>query len=175
MQLCASRTVLSVLCLSSLFAASLQTASAEESAAPKPTAEWYFWNEITGETQWEAPGVVPLGGDGAVTHPADPPPPPPLFALALPPQGPAPPTLPRLRVPSDDLLTVQRSTPAPQAASELPALLDAAACASMRQLILSTAGGHDGDGMICLHVSQRRAAHICNPGALTRARVQSRT
>ena len=68
MQLCASRTVLTALCLSSLFAASLRAVSAEESAAPKPTAEWYFWNEITGETQWEDPGDVPYEEEGAVRH-----------------------------------------------------------------------------------------------------------
>lgn len=27
---------------------------------PPLNAEWYFWNELTGETQWEDPGDVPF-------------------------------------------------------------------------------------------------------------------
>lgn len=71
MQLCASRTVFTALCLSSVLAASVSRASAdEEPAAPKVSAEWYFWNEITGETQWEDPGDVPYEEEGAVRHDA---------------------------------------------------------------------------------------------------------
>ena len=68
MRLCASRTVFTALCLSSVLAASVWSASTEEPAAPKTSSEWYFWNEITGETQWEDPGDVPYEEEGAVRH-----------------------------------------------------------------------------------------------------------
>lgn len=67
MQMCASQTVFTAFCLSSVFAAlACRASAADEPAAPKVSAEWYFWNEITGETQWEDPGDVPYEEEGAV-------------------------------------------------------------------------------------------------------------
>lgn len=45
--------------------ASLLAVPVSKAADTDVDMEWYFWNEITGESQWEDPGGVPFEGENA--------------------------------------------------------------------------------------------------------------
>ena len=49
--------LIGTLALASILAVTVSDVSADKSDPPNP--DWYFWNEVTGETQWEDPGDVP--------------------------------------------------------------------------------------------------------------------